>query len=485
MGQIKKDLFTGITYTAISKYSGILISVIIAGILGRLISPDDFGVVAVATVIISFFGIFSNLGISPAIVQNKELMDNDLSDIFCFTVWMGLLISLCFFFASWLISSYYEKAQLIIICRILSVQLFFSTVNIVPNSLFFKNKQFKFIAVRNLAVQICTGAIAVTAAFSGVGIYALLIMPVMSSVIVFIIGIKAYPQKIKWNSGLKALKKIFKYSAFQFLFEIINYFSRNLDKLLIGKYLGMGQLGYYEKSYQLMMMPLQNITHVITPVMHPVFSEYQNNIAYLSASYQKIIRILAFTGFPLSFFLFFTAKEITLLIFGMQWEASVPVFQILSLSVGIQIILSSSGSIFQAANRTDILFISGLLSSILNVIGILVGIFVFNTLSAIACAICITFIINFLQCYFLMYKIVFKMNMVTFWKQFVSPVILVFIIFAALFGVSRLTGEWNLLASFFVKAIVFGLIWLLYTQITKEINVSDYLKTFRENFFNG
>src|SRR5699024_4389501 len=106
--------------------------------------------------------------------------------------------------------------------------------------------------------------------------------------------------------GIPSIRKIFKFSAYQFIFNIINYFSRNLDKLLIGKYMGMSPLGYYEKSYRLMMLPLQNITHVITPVMHPIFSDYQHDLNHLAGAYEKIIRLLAFIGLPLSVFLWFS-----------------------------------------------------------------------------------------------------------------------------------------------------------------------------------
>ncbi len=95
------------------------------------------------------------------------------------------------------------------------------------------------------------------------------------------------------------MKKIFKFSAYQYMFNIINYFSRNLDKILIGKYMGMSSLGYYEKSYRLMMLPLQNITHVFTPVIHPIFSDYQHDLDHLATSYEKIIRLLAFYWFTI------------------------------------------------------------------------------------------------------------------------------------------------------------------------------------------
>ena len=113
-----------------------------------------------------------------------------------------------------------------------------------------------------------------------------------------------------------------------------------------------------------MMLPLQNITHVISPVMHPIFADFQNDLSRLSDSYNKVVRFLAFIGFPLSVLLWFCSREIILIIFGEQWMPSVPVFQILSISVGIQVILSTSGSIFQAANDTKkFIYLWGILYS--------------------------------------------------------------------------------------------------------------------------
>lgn len=349
---IKHQLFSGVFYTALAKYSGIIISLVVAGILARLLSPDDFGVVAIATVIIAFFNLFTDMGISPAIVQHKSLTKEELSDIFSFTVWTGIGISILFFRRFLADRRLLRKWDLRTLCQLLSVNLFFASANIVPGALFYRNKEFKFIAVRSFIIQIAGGAGAITAALCGAGLYALIINPILSSILIFVISYQRYPQRLRFTLGLKVLRKIFSYSAYQFLFNVINYFSRNLDKLLIGKYMSMSDLGYYEKSYRLMMLPLQNITQVITPVMHPIFSDFQNDKEKLATSYERIVRFLSFIGLPLSVLFFFTAEEVTLIIFGDQWLPSVPVFRILSLSVGIQIILSSSGSIFQAAGDT-------------------------------------------------------------------------------------------------------------------------------------
>ena len=474
---LKQQLFSGVFYTALAKYSGIVISLVVAGVLARLLTPDDFGIVAIATVIIAFFSIFTDMGISPAIVQNKALTEKDLSDIFSFTLWMGAGLSVLFFAASWPIAAYYESPILRTLCQLLCVNLFFASATIVPNALFFKNKEFKFIALRSFAVQVASGTAAVIAALNGAGLYALIISPILSSILLFIISLKRYPQHPAMTLGWGALRKIFSYSAYQFLFNIINYFSRNLDKLLIGKYMGMSPLGYYEKSYRLMMLPLQNITQVITPVMHPIFSDYQDDLERLASGYERIVRFLAFIGLPLSVLLYFTAGEVTLIIFGDQWTPSIPVFRILTLSVGVQIILSSSGSIFQAAGDTKNLFMCGLFSSILNVTGILLGIFWFGTLEAVATCITLTFTVNFAQCYWMMYRMTLHRSLRHFAIQLISPLMVSILLIAVLYPLSLMTEGGNIFLTLIVKSIIFFCIFGCYIQLTGEYDITGKAKS--------
>lgn len=468
---IKRQLFSGVFYTALAKYSGVIISLVIAGVLARLLSPDDFGIVAIATVIIAFFNLFTDMGVSPAIIQHKSLTGDDLADIFSFTVWTGIGISVLFFGASWLIADYYESDILRTLCQLLSVNLFFASATIVPGALFYRNKEFKFIALRSFIIQISAGAAAVTAALCGAGLYALIINPIVSSILIFIISYHRYPQRLRFTLGLGVLRKIFSYSAYQFLFNVINYFSRNLDKLLIGKYMGMSPLGYYEKSYRLMMLPLQNITQVITPVMHPIFSDFQNDKAKLATSYERILRFLSFIGLPLSVLLFFTAQEVTLIIFGDQWLPSVPVFRILALSVGVQIILSSSGSIFQAAGDTRSLFICGVFSSVLNVAGMLLGIFYFGTLTAVATCIVATFTINFVQCYWQMYRVTFRRSALPFVRQLISPLVVSLLMAAALVPMQYALEGMNIFLTIIAKGIVSFIIFGVYIQATHEYDL--------------
>ena len=147
---LKRQMLSGVFYTAVARYSGILISLVVMGVLARLLTPDDFGIVAIATVFINFFQIFTNIGISAAIVQYKDLTDRQVNEIYMFTLWMGLGLSLLFCAASWPIAAYYSDSRLLPIMQCLSIGLFFAAAGIVPNALFSRDKRFRFIAFRLL-----------------------------------------------------------------------------------------------------------------------------------------------------------------------------------------------------------------------------------------------------------------------------------------------------------------------------------------------
>ena len=139
MSSLKQQIISGVFYTAVAKYSGIIISLVVMAVLARLLTPGDFGVVAIAPVFINFFNIFTNIGISSAIVQFKELTKRHINEIYMFTIWMGLLLSLLFAISSPFISAYYQDERLLSISLWLSISLFFSYAGIVPYSLFFKD----------------------------------------------------------------------------------------------------------------------------------------------------------------------------------------------------------------------------------------------------------------------------------------------------------------------------------------------------------
>lgn len=398
MNNIKGLLVKGAIFTGLAKYSVMIINIIVTAILARLLPPEDFGTIALTVVVTSFFDILANAGIGPAIIQNKDINETDLPNLFRFSTYLAFVLVLLFGALIYPISIFYGKVELISILFLVTIQLFFNTLNVVPLALLLKEKKFQIIAKNAVCSACICGFFSVLAAFNDWGIYSLLITPIGVSIITFVLTVKYNFQIVCFKTfavSKKSIKKILNFSIYQFLFNFVNYFSRNMDKILLGRYLGFQSLGYYEKSYRLMTLPISTLTNVFTPSLQPVLSDFQNDTTVIRNVYNRISQYLFFVGTILTPFLCFSAKEIILILFGEQWMAAVPVFQVLSVSVPFQMVDSLSGSILQSANKIKYLFKTGIYCAILNLVILVFSLVIFDDIVKISSFISLGFVLNF------------------------------------------------------------------------------------------
>lgn len=462
----KSKLKNGIIVTFIAKYSNIITQLIINSILARLLMPEEFGVIAIITVFISFFNILGDMGIGPAIIQNKSLDDKEISDIFKFSIMGALVIAIGFYFFSYFIAFFYTNKIYIKLGFLLSFSVFFFICNIVPNALIYKRQNFKLVGIINVCANIGVGIITITLALNGWSYYSLIFDSISKSLFIFIFSFTFSKIKIKKGYSYKAIKKIRNYSSYQFLFNFINYFTRNLDNILIGKFLGSSTLGYYDKSYKLMLYPVQNLTNVITPVLHPVLSEYQNQIEVIYDTYIKVVKVLAYIGIFVSVYCFFSSKEIIRIMYGTNWDKSIPVFRILSLSIVIQMVLSTIGSIFQATGYVNKLFSTGFVSACFTITAITIGV-ISKNLEILAMGIVISFLFNFIQCFYVLMTHVFNKKFSEFLLNIKNVLIIGFIMVCGYLLTSGISID-NVLISAIVKLVIGIITYLIGLIITKE-----------------
>lgn len=475
MASIKRELTTGVAYTAIAKYSGMVVQLGIAAILARLLTPEIFGLIAIATVFINFFNILGDIGIGPAIIQNKTLSEKDISNIFSFTIYMGLILASIFFVCSWPIAAYYDNDQLTPVCQSLCLLIFLVCFTIVPLNLMFKAKRFKFISVVSFTVNVFVGVASVIAAYNGWGVYSLVLSQLLSAGLIALIYYMQFRLHFSLKPEIASLKKIFSFSVYQFLFNTVNYFGRNLDKMMIGQYLGMKQLGYYEKSYRLMLLPMQNITFVITPVLLPTFSNLQNDVELLGHRYFKMTRFLSYIAFPISVILYFCSSELILSFFGDQWLPAVPTFRILSITVGMQILTATTGAIFQSIDKTKSMFIAGCCSASIMIISFLLTLNIFGTIESVAYGYLVAQILSTIQCYYILARDL-KYPMLDMLKIITRPLLISSILIITYIMLNMFVTINNVLVSLIVKGAWGVIVTLMLVQLLTEYNLLKIIK---------
>lgn len=450
----------------ISKYSTIFIQIILNSILARLLTPDDYGIVAVVTVFTGFFTLIADMGIGPAIIQDKSLNDEDVTSIFNFTVLSGIGVTILFAVFSYPLSLFYNDSVYIPLGIMMSFSILFSVLNIVPNALLLKEKKFKLVGIRTIVITLISGIITIILAYLKFKYFAIVINSILIAFLTFIFNFWSSNIKFKLFLNKGSLIKIRGYSTYQFAFSFINYFSRNLDNLLIGKVLGQAALGFYDKAYKLMLYPVGNLTHVITPVLHPILSDYQNDKKYIYSQYKRIVKILSLLGVFITVYCFFAAEEAILIMFGEQWVNSIPTFKILSLTIWTQMIMSSSGTIFQSLGETKALFKAGIITTSINVTGIIIGLLL-GSIESVAFMILVTFSINFIITFMILIQHVIKYKLIDFLSMFIPELIVAFLMSIILIGVCKITIT-NVLISAIVKFMFAVIGYVFGILLTKQ-----------------
>ena len=389
----------------VSKYANVVVQLVITMVLARLLTPEEFGTVAIVTVFSSFFAILADMGVSTAIVQYKDLTKKDYDALFFFSVMLGVVLAGAFCLLSLPVSYVYADGELVPLCCLMSLSVLFNALNMVPNGILLREKRFKTISVRLVAVSVAAGSAAVAMAFLGFGCYALVWNVVLTSFFVLAWNWASTRVALTNPHFAAPVRRILRFSGFQAGFGIVNYFARNLDNLLVGALMGSAQLGYYDKAYKVMQYPLNYLTGIFSNVLQPYLSEYQDDKRRLYESWLGVCRVLAVVGMLAAALMVAFPEEILLVMYGDQWLVAAPALSALGLSVGIQMVNSTSGAIFQSAGRTDALLRSGLICTAISVVGILAGIAT-GSLWALGLAISIAYLCHFLvTAYLLVWKV--------------------------------------------------------------------------------
>lgn len=431
-----------------SRYANVAIQLALTAILARLVSPSDYGLLAIVTVFTTFFSLFADMGIGPAIIQFKDLSKDDIDGLFIFSIVSGFVLLLLFVLASWPISLFYSNNNLIPLCFAIAPSVLFNTLNMVPNGVLLREKRFGAIGIRLLVASLVAGIVAVVFAALGFGVYALAINVDLQSLIVFVWSLAASGVRLRKVDFVKPLRKVFQYSSFQLGFSFVNYFSRNLDNLLIGRFVGVYGLGIYDKAYKLTTYPISYLASIIGSVLQPFMSEHQDEPDLIYIQWVKITRLLSLATVPIVAILFGCANEAVLLLYGDQWVGAVIPLRILSVSLYFQIVNNPTGAIFQSTGRTDYLFRNSLITTGITV-SLLVPGLLLGSIEVIAAGVAAAYCLHTIPILYYLVHRIFQKSVPAHISVFIADVVICILASACAVALGKLTG--NLLLGLIIK----------------------------------
>ncbi len=403
-GSLKSEAFSGAKWTTASSLIVALTRFIQVAVLTRLLTPSDFGLVGMVTIVIGFAQVFSDAGVSAAIVQKQKITSEQLSSLYWLNIFSGIAVFLVMLAVTPIAVSFFGQEDLRSLFR-LSAFLFL----IIPfgqqfQFLLQKDLKFDTIAKTDVAATLTDAVVSIAIAFAGTGAASLIIGQLCNatvrSAILFIKGKKYHTPKFRFKTS--DMHGFISFGLYQMGEKILNYFQSNVANLLIGKMLGPQQLGYYTIAYNLIIQPTTRINPIINRVIFPLFSKVQDDTERLKRGFFLAAKYLALINNPLLIGLAAVAKPFVVAVYGVRWIPCVPVIQILALVGIIKALGNPVGSLILSKGRADLGFKWNLLATVF--ISAATYFAAKGNIVTVAYALLVMNIIFFLLSYFLLVK---------------------------------------------------------------------------------
>ena len=355
---LKQKAVSGVKWNVVTTIYCMAVQVLRLSILTYLLDKSDFGLIAIAMMVISFTDIFSELGMTVAVIHKQDITAEQYSSVYWTNVILHLLMFSIILVFSPAISSFYDEPILRQVVPLLGIQILLNAFGKMFQTIKTKELQFAFISkVRMIAVTIGFG-VTVLLAWKGFGVFSLvygqLVQVAINQGVYAIEGLGK--QKIMLHFRFNEIKDFLKIGAYQLGAQVLDFLSAKIDVLLIGRFFGMDDLGIYNIAKDLMLKPYQIISSLVSNVASSAFARIQNNIHAIKENYKRVVKMISLLCIFIYFAMFVFADTIVAILYAPEF-ASVATFLRIFVVIGIINSINGQAGILQVAlGRTDIGF---------------------------------------------------------------------------------------------------------------------------------
>jgi O-antigen/teichoic acid export membrane protein/glycosyltransferase involved in cell wall biosynthesis len=354
MRDLRDRTLSGLKWSGAAQVAKQALQFAVSVLLARLLSPEQFGLMGMIMVFTGLAAIFSELGLGAALVQKRDLEDRHLSSIFWVNAATGALLTALFAACASSIAAFYGQPALRALTIAVSFNFFLGALAIVPRGIIMRAMEFRKLFIIETAAILASGLASLAAALAGLGVWSLVVQSLVYTAGLTAVSWGLSPWRPAWNVDRGALRELFGYSANLLGFNVLNFSNRNLDNLLIGRYIGAYPLGVYTRAYTLMLLPISQVTSILTRVMFPAMSAIQGDAAQVKRVYLRATRAIALVTFPLMIGLLVTAEPLIPFVYGEKWRGVIPLVKIFCFIGMIDSITTTTGWIFNSQGRTDL-----------------------------------------------------------------------------------------------------------------------------------
>lgn len=373
MKRFRERTLSGALWSVTSQTGRQAILLVSNVILARLLTPQDFGLVATVLIFVNFAIILAEQGFGAALIQRQEVSEEHLSSIYWVNVVLGVTFTALFYFGAPLIARLYGEESLLSLTRAMSWMFAINSLGMVQTTLLTRGLAFKTLALVEVSSAWCAGVVSIYLAWRGWGPMSIAIQSLVSAAVSVLILWRVSEWRPRLLFRLSAVADLAAFSANTFIGSVTNYWVRNVDNVLIGYVLGQGPLGIYTRAYSVMLFPLSRVSRVLSRVMFPSLALIQGDLPRIRSLFLKMTRVIALVTFPLMLGVAASAENFTAVVFGPQWGEMVPILRILAVVGMVQSVTTLVVNIYMSQNQTGLRLRVILPTQTVQVLGIVLG----------------------------------------------------------------------------------------------------------------
>lgn len=358
----------GVVWSAIERFSVQGTAFFLSLIIARLVTPSEFGLIAMLTIFMAVAQSFIDSGFGNALIQKKDRNEIDYSTVFYFNIVVSIIIYCILFICAPLIAKFYDQPILISVTRWLGLNLIIISFSIVQRAKLTIELNFKLQAKVSLTAVIISGITGIVLAYKGLGVWALVAQSLTNNLfssILFWFAAKWIPLL---EFSITSFKRLFSFGSKLLASGLLHTIYLNLYSLVIGKFYNSADAGYYNRSYTISQYPSTNIMMIISRAIYPIQCAHQDDDKWLQNTFVNYIRLACFIIFPLMTLLAILAKPLVVILLTDKWLPAAKLISILSLAYMVNPIMVINNQILNVKGRSDLFFKAEIIKKVIAVI---------------------------------------------------------------------------------------------------------------------
>lgn len=351
---LKHKTVKGTIWSSVERFSVQGIAFVVMIVMARILTPEDYGLVGMVTIFIAVSQSLVDSGFSQALIRKQDRTETDNSTVFFFNIGVGLFLYLILFLCAPLIARFYDQPLLTPLTRLISLSVLINSFVVVQRALLTVKIDFKTQAKASLSAAIIAGAVGITMANTGLGVWAI----VWYQLVNLAVNVGLLWVFSRWRPRLlyswASFRELFSFGSKLALSGIIDTLYNNIYLIVIGKVFKASDLGYYTRSSQFAQFPSSNLSAIMQRVTFPVLCTIQDDDDRLRSVYRRFLRLSAFVVFPLMCGLAGVSYPFIRLILGEKWLFSAELLQIICLSMMWYPVHAINLNLLQVKGRSDL-----------------------------------------------------------------------------------------------------------------------------------